>query len=84
VFGRLCKRTWQRWQTKEPLWGTNYERLWPQFKIWSKESLFHWQVLSYRRFKRLYPMLFASQEYSHLRVFHYKSPLETDEWLGSF
>ncbi len=83
VFRRLWNRTWQRWWKKETLWGSNYERLWPQFKIWSKESLFHWQVLSYRRHKRLYPQLFASPDYAHLKILRFKTPGEMEEWLHS-
>jgi hypothetical protein len=83
VFRRLLNRTWQRWWKKETLWGSNYERLWPQFKIWSKESLFYWQVKSYGRHKRLYPQLFASPDYAHLKVFHSKTPVEMEEWLHS-
>ena len=84
VFRRLWKRTFQRWRNQETLWGTNYERLWPNLKFWSKESLFHWQVQSYRRHKSLYPQLFASPEYSHLQVFHFKQPTELEQWLNSF
>jgi adenylate kinase family enzyme len=83
VFRRLWNRTWQRYRTKEVLWGSNYERVWPQFKIWSKESLFHWQVRSYGKHKRLYPRLFADPENAHLKVFHFKSPAETEDWLDS-
>jgi len=83
VFGRLCQRTLQRWWTHESLWGTNYERLLPQFKFWSKESLFYWQVRSYRRHKRFYPQSFARPENSHLKVLHFKQPGETEEWLVS-
>ena len=82
VFGRLVKRTLQRWWTQEQLWGTNYERLLPQLKIWSNKSLFYWQVHSYRRQKWLYPQLIASREYSHLNFFHFKNPRETEEWLN--
>ena len=83
VFWRLVKRTWQRWWTQEPLWGTNYERLLPQLKIWSKTSLFYWQVHSYRRHKTLYPQLLTSAEYSHLACLHFKIPHETETWLHS-
>jgi adenylate kinase family enzyme len=83
VFGRLVKRTLQRWWTQEPLWGTNYERLLPQLKIWSKTSLFYWQVHSYRRHKWLYPQLMASPEYSRLKFFHFRNPDETKTWLES-
>jgi len=82
VFGRLVKRTLQRCWTQEQLWGTNYERLLPQLKIWSKTSLFYWQVHSYRRHKWLYPQLIASPEYSYLNFFHFKNPRETEERLN--
>ncbi len=83
VFGRLYKRTLQRWWTQEPLWGTNTERLFPQFKLWSKNSLFYWQVHSYRRHKWLYPQLIANPEYSHLKFFHFKQPGEMEKWFDS-
>jgi hypothetical protein len=83
VFGRLVRRTLQRWLTHEPLWGTNYERLFPQLKIWSKDSLFYWQVHSFRKHKSLYPQLIASPEYSHLQFFHFKNPPATAAWLDS-
>ena len=83
VFGWLVKRTLQRWLTREPLWGTNYERLFPQLKLWSKESLFYWQVHSYRKHKWLYPQLIASPAYSHLRFLQFKDPHDTQVWLDS-
>jgi adenylate kinase family enzyme len=82
VLGRLWRRTWRRWWTKELLWGTNTEQILPQFKLWSKESLFNWLVQSYGRHKHQYPQLFASPEYSHLKVFHFRQPGETEEWVG--
>ena len=84
VFWRLWHRTWSRWWTQELLWGTNYERLFPQFKIWSAEdSLFHWLFKTYLRRKREYPLLLARPEYSHLRLFHFHTPQETDHWFDS-
>jgi adenylate kinase family enzyme len=83
VFKRLLKRTWQRWRKKELLWNTNYEALLPQFKLWSKESLFYWQVYSYKRHRCQYRQLFSSPEYSHLKVFHFKQPGEMEVWLNS-
>ena len=82
IFWQLWRRTWRRWWTQEILWGTNRERLWSQFKIWSAEdSLFHWLFKTYWRRKREYPQLFALPEYSHLKVFQMKTPQETDNWL---
>ena len=36
---RLIRRTWRRWRSRELLWGTNYERLWPNFMFWRKGQL---------------------------------------------
>jgi adenylate kinase family enzyme len=83
VLGRLWRRTWRRWRTKELLWGTNYERLLPQFKIWSNESLFNWLVQTYGRRKRQYPELFKKPEYSHLTVYQFNRPVDTERWLAS-
>lgn len=83
IFERLWARTWRRWWTKELLWGTNYERLLPQFKLWSKDSLINWLFQTYWRRKRQFPQLFASPEYSHLKVFHFKQPKETKSWFNS-
>jgi adenylate kinase family enzyme len=81
VLGRLWRRTWRRWWTKELLWGTNYERLFPQFKLWSKESLFNWLVQSYGRHKRQFPQLFARPEYKHLMVYRFTQPGDLEAWL---
>lgn len=83
VLGRLWRRTWQRWRSQELLWGTNVERLFPQFKLWSKESLFNWLVQSYGRHKRQYPELFARPEYSHLVVLRFSLPADAEDWLDS-
>ena len=79
ILWRLWYRTWKRSLTREVLWGTNTERLWPQF--FSKDSLFLWALQTYGRRKKTYSALLASPEYAHLKVFHFKSPKETTEWL---
>ncbi len=82
LLWRLWRRTWYRWWTKELLWETNYERLLPQFKIWSAEdSLFHWLFKTYWRRKREYPRLFALPENAHLKVLQFKNPEETEDWF---
>ena len=85
VFWRLWRRTRSRWWTQELLWGTNYERILPQFKIWSAEdSLFHWLFKTYWRRKRDYPRLLSLPEYSHLKVFHFCDQRQTEDWYLSF
>ncbi len=84
IFWRLWRRTWSRWWTQELLWGTNYERLIPQFKIWSAEdSLFHWLFKTYWRRKREYPRLLDLPEHSHLMLFRFTTPQETEVWFRS-
>jgi adenylate kinase family enzyme len=83
VLGRLLRRTWARWRTKELLWGTNYEPLWVHLKLWSKDSLINWLFQTYWRRKRTYPKFFIMPEYSHLKIFHFKTPAEADAWLQS-
>ncbi|MFH1907706.1 MAG: adenylate kinase [Chloroflexota bacterium] len=42
ILWRLWWRTWQRALQHEILWGTNYEKLWPQFS--SRDSIFWWAI----------------------------------------
>jgi adenylate kinase family enzyme len=81
VFWRLTIRIFRRWWTQEHLWGTNYENLWSHLRLWSQESLWHWLFKTYWRRKREYPRLFASPEYTHLKVLRFKTPKETQDWL---
>jgi adenylate kinase family enzyme len=82
LFWRLLKRTVKRWITQEELWNGNRETFWWHFKIWSEESLFHWLFKTYWRRKREYPILLAQPEYSHLKIYHFTKPSETEEWLA--
>lgn len=82
IFGRLWRRTWHRWWYQEELWNGNRESIWTHFKLWSKESLFHWIVRTYWRRRREYPALFSLPEHRHLKVIRFESPEETDNWLN--
>lgn len=81
VFGRLTRRTFHRWWTKELLWGTNIEPLSAHFKLWSRDSLYNWLVQTYWRRKREFPILLSRPEYQHLELIRFKHPNETDAWL---
>lgn len=82
ILWRLWWRTWQRALQHEILWGTNYERLWPQFS--SRDSIFWWAIQNYDRRRKNNTALFAASEYAHLEKFHFKSPRETEVWLCSW
>lgn len=78
VFWRLLVRTLKRSFTREALWNGNVERLWPQFKLWSEESLIHWMFKTYWRRKREFPQLFVLPEHAHLLVIHLRSPRDAE------
>lgn len=81
VFWRLLTRTIRRSITREEICNGNYENFWTHLKLWSKDSLFHWLFKTYWKRKKEYPVLFADTQYVHLKVFHFKSPQETQNWL---
>lgn len=81
ILWQLTRRTFRRWWTRELLWGTNRERLWSHFKLWSDESLFYWLFKTYGRRRREYPVLFSQPEYGHLKVIRFKHPREAQRWL---
>lgn len=81
IFWQLTRRTFSRWWTRELLWGTNRENLWTHFKLWSKDSLFHWLFTTYGRRKREYPILLSQPEHGHLKLIRFKHPRETEKWL---
>jgi len=79
IFWRLWWRTWKRVLTREVLWGTNKERLWPQF--FSKDSLFLWALKTYRRHRDNFSSMPKLPEYAHLKVYRFRSPGQTRAWL---
>ncbi len=81
IFARLWKRSWRRWRSQEEICNGNRENIWIHFKLWSKESLFHWLFRTYWRRKKEISALVRLPEYQHLKVFHFKSQKETNEWL---
>ena len=81
IYWRLITRTIRRNLSRELLWGTNRDRFWIHFKLWSDESLVKWLFKTYWRRKREIPALFENPEYGHLKVLHFTSPKETNEWF---
>jgi hypothetical protein len=81
VFWQLTRRTFRRWWTQELLWGTNRERLWTHFRLWSDESLYSWLFKTYWRRKREIPLLLSQPQHKHLALIRLFNPKETREWL---
>jgi adenylate kinase family enzyme len=79
---RLWRRTWARIFSREPLWGTNVERFWPQF--FSRDSIFYWALRTFGERRRRYTALFASGAYPHLALHRFRSPREVEGWMRAW
>ena len=80
---RIIRRTWRRWRSRELLWGTNYERLWPNFMIWRKDSLLNWSVTQHRRKRSAMLACQTDPRWSHIRFVRLTSPREVATFLAA-
>ncbi len=79
VLYRVVTRSWRRWRAKELLWGTNYERFFPQLAVWRKEdSLVWWAVTQQKRKRRAMLAKMADPRWAHIRFVRLTSPREID------
>lgn len=77
VVRRIITRSWQRSRRNELLWGTNYERFWPQLKLWNQdESLIAYTWRNYPAQARYYEAAMVDPAFAHLRFIHLRSPAE--------
>ena len=81
IMRQLLWRTLRRCLTREELWNGNRERFRTSF--FSRESVIHWALTTYRRRRRQIPQQLALPEHSHLAVVHLRSPRETRSWLDA-
>lgn len=82
---RLLRRSWQRWRTRELLWGTNTEVFWKHLKLWDIEQSLpayalrtHWS----RRRRQLAEM--RDPRWAHLRFVRLRSPREIEAFARGF
>ena len=81
---RVLTRSWRRWRTRELLWGTNYERFWPQLMIWRKEdSLVWWAVTQQHRKRRSMLGYIADPAWAHVRFVRLTSSAEIEVFTQS-
>ncbi len=81
ILWQLIKRTFKRNITREVMWGTNTDRFWIHFKLWSDESLVRWLFKTYKKRRWQYPHFLSLPEHEHLKLLRFKSPKETREWV---
>ena len=76
---RVLIRSWKRWRSKELLWGTNYERFWPNLKIWNRDdSLLWWVVTQQKRKRRRMYAYMRDPAWRHITFIRLRSPDEIE------
>ena len=83
LLWRVLHRTWQRWRSRELLWGTNHERFWPQFLIWRQDSLLTWLVTQHARKRRHMLALQTDPRWSHVRFVRLTSTREVAAFVST-
>ena len=79
VLFRVIRRSWRRWRSKELLWGTNYERFFPQLAVWRKEaSLVWWAVTQQKRKRHAMLAKMADPRWAHVRFVRLTSTREIE------
>ena len=83
LLWRVLRRTWRRWRLRELLWGTNYERFWPQFLIWRKhDSLVAWIVTQHAGKRREMLRYVSDARWSHIRFVRLTSAREVEAFVA--
>lgn len=81
---RMLKRSWKRWRTHELLWGTNYEKFWPQLMVWRREdSLLWWIVTQYQPKRQKMLEYHIDPQWSHIRFIRLCSSREIQAFIHS-
>jgi hypothetical protein len=75
---RVLARSWRRSRSSRLLWGTNRERFWPQLKLWSAESLLHWNIKRHRPRRRFHEDAMDDPAWRHLRFVRIRNQRAVD------
>ncbi len=80
---RQLTRSWRRWRNHELLWGTNYERFWPQLAVWDPNSLIGYSLRARPRFHATMLAAMADPRWAHARFVRLTSQREIDRFVAS-
>jgi len=81
LMRRVLARSWRRWRSKELLWGTNYERFWPQLALWRKEESLLWWVFTQHERKREQMLSYMTDpRWRHIRFVRLTSVAEVEKF----
>jgi adenylate kinase family enzyme len=78
---RQVTRSWRRWRNHELLWGTNYERFWPQLAVWDPNSLIGYSLRARPRFHRAMLDAMVDPRWAHVRFVRLTSQREVDRFV---
>ncbi len=78
VLRRVLVRSWRRWRSRELLWGTNYERFFPQLLFWRRDSLLWWAWTQHQPKRRAMLRKMSDPRWSHIRFIRLTSEREVD------
>ncbi len=79
LIWRMLIRSWRRWRSQESLWGTNYERFWPQLMFWRKEDSLLWWIVTQHRRKRRDMLAYSTESrWNHIRFVRLRSSAEVE------
>ncbi len=82
LLRRCITRSWQRYRSRELLWGTNQEKFWEHLMIWSTDkSLLTYTLLHHREKRARYQTAMRDPRWSHLTFVRLRTPEEVEEWV---
>ena len=70
-------------RSRELLWGTNYERLWPYLLFWRKDSLLNWTVTQHVRKRNAMLAHQTDPRWSHIRFVRLTSTREVETFVAA-
>lgn len=82
LVARVLVRSFRRWRSRELLWGTNYEELWPTLMVWKKdESLLWWIVTQHQRKRQRMIECMADPRWRRIRFVRLTSSAEIGRFV---
>ena len=83
LLWRVLRRSWRRWHSNELLWGTNYERFWPQLMVWRKEDSLVWWICTQHARKRAKMLEYVTDtRWSHIHFIRLGSTGEIEFFIN--
>ena len=80
---RVVTRSWRRSRSKELLWGTNYERFWPQLMLWKKEKSLVWWILHVHKRRRRQTLDYMRDpQWAHIQWIRITSENELEQFMA--